>query len=241
SFLAAAGLVLARYSGQTAPVIAALAVNPEMVDGIGPHEGISLLPLACESQLTASEFLRRTAERWSRPTWYTSSLAGTLAAKCENRGEVLAGVYFASDDPGTLEAAVADEYVACLVPPFPLTITCAPQKSGFTLTCSFDPSRFAAPVMTQFINSVLRVHRELRSNPGARLGAINLLGDAESKEVAALGRLSSELVAPNGRIDTLFSVRAAEHPEFTALSCGEDRLTYRELEEHSNRMAEGLR
>jgi amino acid adenylation domain-containing protein len=242
SFLAAVGLVLARYSGQTAPVIAALAAHADEPESIGAHEGIALVPLSCETALPAGELLEKTAQKLSSPAWYTATLAGNLATSCENRGEVLVGVLFAADHQAHLGGVVADEYVPCLASPFPLTITVTQEKGGgYRINCHFRQKEFAASVVTQFMNAVVRVHGALRRHTGATLAAIDMLSQLEREQVAQMGRPSQELVIPDERIEYVFTRRAMQTPQATALTCGEDRLTYRELEEHSNRMAQALR
>lgn len=242
SFLSAVGLVLVRYSGQTAPVIAALAADHDEHEGPGAHDGMALVSLSCEANLPASDLLKKTTQRLSSPVWYTASLAGTLASSCENRGEVLAGVLFASDRLAISGSTAASEYVPCLAPPFPLTITCSPEKNGgYRLTCAFRPKDFAASVVAQFMNAVVRVHGGLRRHPDITLSAIDMLSAAERDQLAGLARPGSKLVIPDERIEHVFSRIAMQNPQATALSYGEDRLTYRELEEHSNRMAQALR
>ena len=241
SFLSSVGLVLARYSGQTAPVIVALASDPEEQEGMGAHEGMALVPLSYEANFSARDLLGKTAQRLASPAWYTSSLAGMLASSCENRGEVLAGVLFAADRPETSGSAVAAEYVPCLAAPFPLTVACFREKDGgYLLTCLFRLKDFAPSVAAQFMNAIIRVHSALRRYPDVALGSIDMLSASERDQLAELARQGDKLEIPDERIESVFSKRALEHPQAVALSYGEQRLTYRELEEHSNRMAQAL-
>jgi len=244
SLLAAVGLVLSLYSGQTSPVIAALTRDPEKTDqDLGAHEGIVLVPLSCKAALSAGELLQRSTQGiLNTSSWYTAALAGTLAVECENHGEVLAGVYFGHVRQEKSVGTAPTEYVPCMAPPFPLTIACTPEAAdGYRLTFIFRPKDFAVAVVAQFMNAVVRIHAQLRRNPGTTLGAIDLLSAAEQGRVAALGRLSRALNVPDERIEDVFAMRAMQNPHATALSCGEDRLTYRELDERSTRMALALR
>ena len=241
SFLSAVGLVLARYSGLPNPVIAALTDNPERPETMGANEGIALVPLACDGSKSAGEFLKNTYKKLASPAWYTSCLAGEMATKCENRGEVVVGAFFSAEYPETTASVPVAEYVPCLAPPFPLTITCTPEKNNsYLLSCLFKPKDFAASIVEQFMKSVIRVHGSLQC-PDAALGSMDILGAAEREQLAALGRTNQQLHVPETRIESVFSMRALQHPQATALSCGEDGLTYREVEEHSNRMAQALR
>ncbi|HEX4604338.1 MAG TPA: hypothetical protein VH724_10115, partial [Candidatus Angelobacter sp.] len=239
SFLAAVGLVLARYSGQDAPVLAALVTDPRAQEGIGTQEGIALVPLSYEANVSAKDLLEKAAQRLSSPAWHTASLAGTLAGNCENRGEVLAGVLFAAEQPEVSGNVVSAEYVPCLASPFPLTFTCFRESNGeYRLTCLFRLKDFAPSVVTQFMNAVIRVHGALRRYPDVRLENIDMLSARERDHLAELARPGGKPTVTDERIEAIFSRRALENPQATALSYGEDRLTYRELEDHSNRMAQ---
>src|SRR5262249_4716487 len=61
SLTAAVGLVLSRYSGQTAPVIATLAPCLQGdVGTIGANEGITLVPFSFDADVSAAELLEAT-------------------------------------------------------------------------------------------------------------------------------------------------------------------------------------
>jgi amino acid adenylation domain-containing protein len=242
SFLSAVAMVIARYSGHATPVIAALATDPEQQEGMGPNEGIALVPVSYDASLSAKGLLESTAQKLSNPAWYTASLAGALASHCENRGDVLAGVLFAADHLEISGSAVGAEYVPCLAPPFPLTFACSRERTGdYRLSALFRLKDFAPSVVAQFMNAIVRVHGALRHHPDAMLEDIDMLSAVERDQLAELARPTGKLGIPGDRIESVFSKRARENPQATALSYGEDRLTYRELEEHSNRMAQALR
>jgi amino acid adenylation domain-containing protein len=240
SLLAAAGFVLSRYSGQPAPVVAVLADDPARPEeALGAYEGVALSPPGYDGALSARQLIENAAHRLARPAcWYTAAAAGDLSAKCENRGEVLLGVFCARENS---RASLPSEYLPCLAPPFPMTITCAPSREGYRLTCLFRVMDFDRSVAAQFMNTIVQVHREMRHNPESIMSRMNISDEAEQRRLASLRRPRRELGAPDERIEDIFARKAMQNPQGLALSCGEDRRTYRELHERSGRMARALR
>ncbi len=240
SFNTAVGLVLARYSGQQTPVVATL-VPDRPAGALGAHEGIILIPIPCLPTSSTSEILCSTAHRISNPSpWYTPELADTLAACCENEGKVLVGTFFIPERDGA-GLMVRVEYVPCLAPPFPLTIICAEgTDGGFILTCTFRPKDFIASVVEQFMNAIVRVRRQLHENPDVPLAEIHVSDSEDSRLVAVLGQSSRKLLVQEERIEQAFARTAAQTPHALALTCGEEHLTYQELDERANQIAHAL-
>lgn len=243
SLASAVALVLSRYNGQAAPVLACLTAAPNVNEyATGANSGFTLVPFAFSPALTCGELLQKTMQTLSNPpAWYTSELAEELAPACENRGEILAGVLFDCGD-GKAAGVGPAEYLPCLSPPFPLTIACTAQpKGGWRLTALFPRKNFAESVIAQFVNAVVRVHHILQSRPEVRVSAIGLLDRSDEEQIAVLGRSVGGPHVPDERIEQAFSRVAAHAPTAIAVSCGEDRLTYFELDDHSTRIGQALR
>jgi non-ribosomal peptide synthetase component F len=76
--------------------------------------------------------------------------------------------------------------------------------------------------------------------PGLRIGDIPILSAAESRQLMDRNRTASPY--PRHRtIGELFESQAEASPEPIAVECGPETLTYRELNERSNRLARYLR
>jgi amino acid adenylation domain-containing protein len=244
SFNAAVGLALARYSGLQTSVVATLITHPDRPAGtLGPYEGITLIPIQCLHTSSTSEILCSTAQRISNPLpWYTPELVGTLAACCENEGKVLVGTFFIPPEHATAGLMSPVEYVPCLAPPFPLTIICAAEIDGSSvLTCIFQSKDFSASVVGQFMDAIVRVHRQLHENPELELREIHISDSEDSRQVALLGQSHRTLPAQEERIEQAFARTASQTPHAPALTYGEQHLTYQELDGRANRMAHALR
>src|SRR5579872_495918 len=244
SFNAAVGLVVAHYSGQNTALVATLAQHPHRPQGaIGAYDGICLIPVSCSPALSAGELLRATKHQASRPfPWYTLDLADELAKSCKAGGKPLTATLFMADESDITGLLVPSEYVPCFASPFPLTITCAPETTGtFRLTCFFRLRDFAASVVTQFLEAVIRVHRQLRLHPEITLAQIDIFDSEHMDPLTARGHSNLKLPAHADRIEQAFVRNVCKTPNAPALTYGEEHLTYRELDQRANRMADGLR
>jgi amino acid adenylation domain-containing protein len=140
------------------------------------------------------------------------------------------------------------EYVPCLAPVFPLTISVGHQPTGgLRLRCDFRLSHFAPVIVAQFARHLVLMYRQSQHAPllSGELPPGELppdkLPDDEQAEIAQLGRPSSTLVSTPACLHEAFSRVAAASPEAIALCDRDVRLTYRQLDQRSNRMANGLR
>ncbi|WP_459740887.1 non-ribosomal peptide synthetase [Streptomyces sp. E-15] len=93
----------------------------------------------------------------------------------------------------------------------------------------------------QFVRHLAEAHRQVLRHPDRTVAETELLDAAEQARVVALGRPSAALVTTPDTLHAAFRRVAAGVPEAAAVSDGTVRLTYRELDERSDRLAGGLR
>jgi amino acid adenylation domain-containing protein len=124
------------------------------------------------------------------------------------------------------------EYIPCLAPVFPLTIS---VLNG-SLRCDFELSHFSPAIVAQFAGHLAYVYQQVRSHPS---GEVTLLSEVEQSRIAALGR-SLPLDSTPTCLHQAFDQVAATRPDAVAVCDGDVRLTYRELWERSSRLASGL-
>ncbi|WP_414942493.1 amino acid adenylation domain-containing protein [Amycolatopsis sp. cmx-11-51] len=166
----------------------------------------------------------RDPERWK------AALA-TVLARYEP-GERLAGAGMLFDLDG-LDSDDTGEYVPCLAPPFPLTVTVARGGDGVgELRCHYRPGGVGLPVADRFVRHLLEAHRTAGED---------IFDEAEREHVLALGRSSRAPRATPRRIPEVFAERAAERPDAIALSDEDGQVSYGELDRWSARLAGGLR
>ncbi|HEX4383229.1 MAG TPA: amino acid adenylation domain-containing protein, partial [Myxococcales bacterium] len=78
--------------------------------------------------------------------------------------------------------------------------------------------------------------RGMVEQPKQRVSELPLLTEAER-----LSFLAAPATAPSGCIHEAFEAQAARRPDAVAVVCGDERLTYRELDERANQLAHHLR
>lgn len=150
--------------------------------------------------------------------------------------------YGAVDAAGTAVGMLFDtvpnlphaEYIPCLTPLFPLTIS----VSGRRLRCDFRLSHFSPAMVAQFVGHLTHVYRQLRRAPATD---VTLMSDVECARIAALGRAPHPLRSTPTCLPDAFDRVAAATPDAVAVCDREFRLTYRELGERAGRLASGLR
>ncbi|MFD0392035.1 AMP-binding protein [Streptomyces nogalater] len=132
-------------------------------------------------------------------------------------------------------------YVPCLAPPFPLTVSVFQDGGGRWLRCDHLPGRVAPEMARQFVRHLTEVHRQVLRSPDRTVADTELLDEAERARVVALGRPAAALVTTPDTLHAAFRRIAAAAPDAEAVSDGAVRLTYRRLDERSDRLAAGLR
>jgi amino acid adenylation domain-containing protein len=150
--------------------------------------------------------------------------------------------YDAVDDAGTAVGMLFDtgpdlphaEYIPCLTPLFPLTIS----VSGRRLRCDFRLSHFSPAIVAQFVGHLTHVYQQLRR---ASSTDVTLMSDVECARIAALGRAPHPLRSTPTCLPDAFDRVAAATPDSVAVCDREVQLTYRELGERTSRLASGLR
>ncbi|MEU7740482.1 amino acid adenylation domain-containing protein [Nonomuraea sp. NPDC049158] len=234
---AAVGLVLGRYENQENPVVGVLGPVPERPEGaLGAYDAGLLLALDLSGGRTAGELVAETAQ----------ALAGD-GGRCDGRqyaellaetgGRVVAGLV--TDGPAE---GGSGRHVPCQTAPFPLTIV--PGRSadgGLQLVVHHRLEDVDADSARRFARHVARAYEQLADAPADLVPAdVELLDEAETRQMIALGRPARRLEGRPERIDDVFTARVAEHPDAVALTCEGHSLTYAELDARAGRFAAAL-
>ncbi|WP_328550738.1 non-ribosomal peptide synthetase [Streptomyces sp. NBC_00366] len=133
------------------------------------------------------------------------------------------------------------EYVPCLAPPFPLTVSVLRDSGGLRLRCDHLSSHFSAEIAAQFVRHLAHVHQQVLHRPQTPPDDVELLDEAERVRTAALGRPPRDLTTSPVSVPGAFARIVAATPDRIAVTDGDAGLTYRELDERAARLAHGLR
>ncbi|MDO0924516.1 non-ribosomal peptide synthase/polyketide synthase [Streptomyces sp. TG1A-8] len=118
---------------------------------------------------------------------------------------------------------------------YPLSVVVAP---GDTLAVSldYDPAAFDTATVEGLGRSLHTLLAAMAADPGRRLADLPLMDPARGRDL--LERFGGASVrAPRGTLPGAFARQAARTPGAPAVRSGDQCLTYRELDERSNRLA----
>ncbi|WP_339065083.1 non-ribosomal peptide synthase/polyketide synthase [Teredinibacter turnerae] len=122
---------------------------------------------------------------------------------------------------------------------FDLTLSIKETAQGLSVAWEYNTDLFGPDTIAQLANSLEHVIRSVLENPDADLDKIVLLSESEIAPIIA--RSSSEYSCADrfkGQcIHEIFAKQVAANPEGTAVVFGEQRLTYRELNERASKLA----
>ncbi|MFI6099214.1 amino acid adenylation domain-containing protein [Lentzea sp. NPDC051213] len=110
------------------------------------------------------------------------------------------------------------------------------EGSGLEITIDANPALYTENDVAALDQRLQRFLAQFVDLGDAPIGSADVLSDAESTRLLDTwnGRTSD---APPTTLPAVFAVPAAATPESEAVSCAEDRITYRQLDEQSNRLA----
>jgi amino acid adenylation domain-containing protein len=241
TWLTALSLLLASYAGperaDEPATAAALLPGPEAGDGKNPAEVMVAVPTLDDWNTTLGALTGRIR------TQVQSALAASGDVPAPVGGPPVAGLLFPLPAGRELIQLAAEvEYIPCLVPAFPLTISIAGEiGAGASVGCHYRPGYVAPAVAEQFCRHLVEVHRQVAGAPELQVAAVSLLDRRERDHVLALGRAERPLQKQSARIHDIFADHVAQRPDAAALSDGRRCVSYLQLDAWSNRLARGLR
>ncbi|MFZ0835571.1 MAG: condensation domain-containing protein, partial [Mycobacterium sp.] len=121
---------------------------------------------------------------------------------------------------------------------YPLTVVAAPGAE-LGLRVEYDTEVFDTAGIEALLERFDRVAAAMTADPSQRLSSIDVLDEVEQAHLDEVGnRAVLTAPAPSGvSIPALFATQVARAPEAVAISAGDASVSYRELDEASNRLA----
>jgi nonribosomal peptide synthetase DhbF len=141
----------------------------------------------------------------------------------------------AQDEPVVLQAAKFDLSVA-----FRQRHDCAGEPSGMELSIEYATDLFDEETAQGFVDRLALLLAQVAEDPQRPVSALEVLTAGEREALLSAGT-GAALPVPDVTLGELFERQAARTPEAVAVVDGEHRLTYRELDERSDRWARYLR
>ncbi len=121
---------------------------------------------------------------------------------------------------------------------YPLTMEALPGRE-LGLHVEFDADVFDAESVEALVERFRRVLVAMTSDPGRRLSSVQLL-DRDERNLVLAELSGAGAAAPMGVAPELLAAAASANPDAVAVVDGERRLSYRQLDEWSNRLARRL-
>jgi amino acid adenylation domain-containing protein/non-ribosomal peptide synthase protein (TIGR01720 family) len=134
-------------------------------------------------------------------------------------------------EPLRLDAAVAK---------FDLTIAFEADASGLAGAMEYRTALFDAATIERMAAHLATLLEAAVAAPDQPVATLPLLGAAERALVLDQWNATA-CESPQRDLAALFREQAARHPQAVALECGSERLSYRELDERSEALAQRLR
>ncbi|WP_407873315.1 non-ribosomal peptide synthase/polyketide synthase [Paenibacillus melissococcoides] len=138
---------------------------------------------------------------------------------------------------------------------FDLTLSVSEQENGMRCSWEYAAMLFERSTIERWAGHFAELLRQITRDPQVPLGSVSFLTAAEQEQLLTqcneltqfneLGQLKdngTDVELPRGMtLHAMFEEQAAKTPERLAVVCGDDALTYRELNERANRLARVVR
>jgi amino acid adenylation domain-containing protein len=124
---------------------------------------------------------------------------------------------------------------------FDLQVGLVRRGERMTGNVLFNPDLFEAATMERFSQHFQRILEEVVRDPDQRLSEISVLDEAERQQQLVEWNDTTTAYPQEASLPTLFAVQVAERPETISVVCGEEQLTYGQLDRRSTQLAHYMR
>lgn len=124
---------------------------------------------------------------------------------------------------------------------FDLVLEVAETGEGLKGHLEYSTQLFREETVRQFVRHLRSIALAVTANPEIRIGAIEMLTKEEMYSLLNQFDDAASAYPQHLTIQQIFEAQAAKTPDRAAVSCESERLTYAELNNKANRVAERLR
>jgi amino acid adenylation domain-containing protein len=139
---------------------------------------------------------------------------------------------------GELRFCLRDEY-SCL-DRFDVKLVCARGENGIEAQFHYNVSRYDENSVAQWASHFITLLASALRNPALEAGKLRLLGE-EEWQTLVVDWNQTEAEFPDKCIHQLLEAQVTRTPERVAVVCGDQQLTYKDLNARANRLAHYLR
>jgi amino acid adenylation domain-containing protein/non-ribosomal peptide synthase protein (TIGR01720 family) len=122
---------------------------------------------------------------------------------------------------------------------YPLTAGVEPGD-GLALTLAYDPRRFDAVTIRRWLGHLANLLESLAGDLDRPAASVSLLAESERQQLVVEWN-DRRLAMGEECLHRRFAAQSAHTPDAVALTCGDESLSYRELDRQADRLAHYLR
>jgi amino acid adenylation domain-containing protein/FkbM family methyltransferase len=131
--------------------------------------------------------------------------------------------------------------LSCCSEPFSLRLRLTRSHSSLRARFIYDPARYSPTAVAQLAEQFVTLVASACAEPGRRVSELDALGQGERRRLETQSRRQARAYPTTALVHTLFEGYAVETPDTVAVECGEEQLSFSELNAQANRLARMLR
>jgi amino acid adenylation domain-containing protein len=239
---------LSRYTGNWAPTIGVGFEGrryDELKTALGRFSAFLPLSLTADKRSTFKSYARAVRKAVAEASKWQESFALELVPGVDiDSARIVLPYLYQYEDLDGWEGGVGVRYRVLATyasgERYKLKLVGKSSVSGLRLEFHYDGLEFAAEGIGRLARNFEQLLNAAILEPERSVGELRLLGEAE-REQLVLEWNRTEAVYPEECMQELIERQACCTPERAAVRCGEQGLSYRELNQRSNRLAHFLR
>jgi len=256
TLLAAFQVLLYRFSGQKDISVGTAIGNRELQE-IEPLIGFFINSVVLRTQLDPAwsfeAFLQRlrkdTLDAFAHQEVPFEQVVERLDPKRDlSRSPLFQAMFVLQNTPGTSSSAEgAEEGLRCypvaeapVSAKFDLTLRATQKEQGIHLEFEYCTDLFKPETISRFMDAYQEILQTLVLDPKTIISQFNLLKPREEKEILALAKVEPAPYELNQTLIDLFREQVVIHQQAICLSQGDRGISYQEVEDRSNQMAQLL-
>ena len=246
------GLVLARYQRSADIIVGMAAPQPDGGPSrhVAPLGNTLVLRTDADAGLSFAAYLGQVRDACltacAHPDVPFEALPGLLNATPSTAHAPLVQIMFSMHEQASRAFTLPGLALRPLAAPacaagHDLVLHATPTGAGLQLRLDYDPALFCAASMARFANHLAHALASATANPDCPLGRLDMMGPDEQHELAVTLQPAAAPAPGAASVYALFEQQAATAPHEKAIECGDECLTYAELNARANRIAGALR
>jgi amino acid adenylation domain-containing protein len=254
TLLATFKTLLYRYTGQEDICIGtpiAGRIHPETAGTIGFFVNMLALRSEVSDELSFCEFLQQvkktTLEAYERQEAPFEKVIEAVVKQRDPGRPPLFQVLFSLDNTPVLpgirlgNTSIVQETTELALCQYELTISVREHAEGICCCSGFCLDLYDKDTVARMMEQYVYLLRSIVNDPAARLGELSLADPVAAQEITMQEGPSRLNVSEDTHVVDLFAAQVRDRPDHTAVEFENKRLTYKELDDRSFRLAHHLR